>query len=81
MTLGSRKEHLSIMRERYTEARREERTALLDEVCCTCPYAWKYAIALLSSANLQVCRRPRKHRSVRVVGRAAMTIHGSWRFC
>lgn len=51
MTLGSRKEYLSIMRERYAEASREERTALLDEVCCTCSYARKYAIALLSPAQ------------------------------
>lgn len=66
MTLRSRKEYLAIMRDRYAEASREERTVLLDEVCRTCSYARKYAIALLapaqpqgvpSTANTQ--RRPR----------------------
>lgn len=51
MILGSRKEYLAIMRGRYEEANREERTVLLDEVCCTCSYARKYAIALLSSTR------------------------------
>lgn len=51
MTLRSRKEYLAIMRERYREASREEGTLLLDEVWCTCSYARKYAIALLSPSQ------------------------------
>lgn len=53
MTLGSRKEYLDIMHKRYQEASKAERTVLLDEVCCTCSYARKYAIALLSPTRSQ----------------------------
>jgi hypothetical protein len=77
MTLGSRKEYLDIMRTRYQEATRAERTALLDEVCCTCSYARKYAIALLSPTQSQPAKnvspsgrprgRPRRYDDPRII--------------
>lgn len=77
MTLSSRKVYLGMMRERYAEASREERTVLLDEDCCTCSYARKYAIPLLSPAQPPGASSIAKTSSVLAVGRAAMTIHES----
>lgn len=51
MTLGSRKEYVAIMRERYAEASHAERTVLLDEVCCNCSYSRKHATTLLSPTH------------------------------
>jgi hypothetical protein len=55
MTLGSRKEYLRIIRERYQDASKAVRTTILDEVCLTCAYSRKHAISLLSPT-----RQPRK---------------------
>jgi hypothetical protein len=58
MTIKSRQEYLQIMRERYETASKSERSALLDEVCSTCTYSRKHAIALLSPTRSE-------HRAVR----------------
>jgi hypothetical protein len=62
MTLGSRKEYLRIMQERYRLACKEERTALLDEVCQICAYSRKHAIFLLSPTSSPKPVRP-NHRT------------------
>jgi hypothetical protein len=64
MTLGSRKEYIEIMRTRYQDADRKERSTLLDEVCCTSSYTRKYAISLLSQT------RSRKSKSRSPSGRS-----------
>jgi hypothetical protein len=44
-----KKEYLEAIRERYKKAARFEKTLILNEFCCVCGYARKYAIAILNN--------------------------------
>jgi len=57
MGIGSRKEYLAAIRERYRSAGRRAKTAILDEFCANCEYNRKYAIRLLGQRKRRAPRR------------------------
>ena len=57
MGIGSRKEYLAAIRERYRTAGRHAKTAILDEFCANCEYNRKYAIRLLGQRRRRTPRR------------------------
>jgi hypothetical protein len=52
----SKREYLRAIRSRYREAKKQEKSKILDEFCAVCGYQRKYAIRLLNRAR----ERPRK---------------------
>lgn len=58
VTLASKKEYLSEIKERYLLSSRQEKKQILDEFCSTCQYNRKYAIRLLNAPSKK--RKPVK---------------------
>lgn len=71
MGIGSRKEYLAAIRERYRTAGRRAKTAILDEFCAVCKYSRKYAIRLLARRK----RRPPRRRGPQPVYDGAVLEH------
>ena len=54
----SRREYLAAIRDRYLQAGRDEKGAILQEFCAVCGYHRKHAIRLLNGKRLVVKKRP-----------------------
>jgi len=58
MTSGARKEYLKVIRERYLQSSKSEKTAILNEFCRVCCYDRKYAIRVLNRPLDSSAKRP-----------------------
>ena len=56
MTIQARSQYLAVMRKRYQQAAKADRSHLLDEICETCGYTRKHAIRVMNATG----RSPRR---------------------
>ena len=72
MSIQSKREYLTTIRERYNKVGKKDQGAILDEFCRICDYNRKYAIRLLRTANATT----KEPSSVKRRGRRPVYRHG-----